>query len=246
MSSSSTNDEKPPAEARQSRLPPGPFAGGINSPAYNDQPPQASKRGERIGDDGETYTREGLKLASPRRPAPSTMAPSIPATAQHIPPRTDPRDEQPTKSHERPSTPIAASARTGGEEEFDWAQDDDEEEKDVKELDSPEGVYARSDIAAPSGGYPKRLSGLLSFCRVSDKETCEILVAMGRVTVNGEVVEDPGIKVDILSDTIVASGEWCIDGPGGVFVVMMFEKHCSFLLPSRTFKLGCMGQKYVN
>ncbi|CAN0099638.1 unnamed protein product, partial [Scytosiphon promiscuus] len=59
---------------------------------------------------------------------------------------------------------------------------------------------------APAGGYPKRLAGLMSFCRVSDKATCEILVEMGRVTVNGEKATDPGIKVDLMTDIIVANG----------------------------------------
>lgn len=62
-------------------------------------------------------------------------------------------------------------------------------------------------VEAPAGGYPKRLAGLMSFCRVSDKATCEILVEMGRVTVNGDMAKDPGIKVDLLTDIIVANGE---------------------------------------
>lgn len=85
--------------------------------------------------------------------------------------------------------PAAASARVSPSEE------------------AQEGEAARPMMDAPAGGYPKRLAGLMSFCRVSDKATCEILVEMGRVTVNGEVATDPAVKVDLLTDIVVANGE---------------------------------------
>lgn len=73
-------------------------------------------------------------------------------------------------------------------------------------------------VEAPEGGYPKRLAGLMSFCRVSDKATCEILVEMGRVTVNGVVARDPAIKVDLLTDIVVANGE----NRGRIFCCVFF------------------------
>ncbi|KAG5176419.1 hypothetical protein JKP88DRAFT_347060 [Tribonema minus] len=55
-------------------------------------------------------------------------------------------------------------------------------------------------------GLPKKLGTVLSYCRVSTRETCEMLVAIGRVTVNGEVVTNADKKVDILNDEIIANG----------------------------------------
>jgi S4 domain len=55
-------------------------------------------------------------------------------------------------------------------------------------------------------GLPKNLGVVLSYCRVSTRETCELLIHMGRVTVNGVIADDPSMKVDILNDVILASG----------------------------------------
>jgi S4 domain len=55
-------------------------------------------------------------------------------------------------------------------------------------------------------GLPKTLGVVLSYCRVSTRETCELLIHMGRVSVNGVIADDPSMKVDILNDVILASG----------------------------------------
>lgn len=41
------------------------------------------------------------------------------------------------------------------------------------------------------GNIPRTLLKLLTYCRVSDKATCEILLELGKVKVNGEVCDDP-------------------------------------------------------
>lgn len=46
------------------------------------------------------------------------------------------------------------------------------------------------------GRMPRTLLKLLVFCRVSGAETCELLLTMGRVKVNGEVVKDPVMEVN--------------------------------------------------
>lgn len=187
----------------RSRLPPGPFSGGMLAGEDTTAAKQARSDagellfGEEVFHDGaagavvreleeERYTADGLKLALPRRRRTAIRSPSASLTL--------PSDE----------AFVPSAYGVAGEAEgdvFDQEQDFNDAEGQVAELDT------LLEQAAVSGGYPKRLAGLMAFCRVSDKDTCEILVAMGRVTVNGVVVQDPGIKVDVRTDIIVANGE---------------------------------------
>ena len=41
------------------------------------------------------------------------------------------------------------------------------------------------------GRIPRTLLKLLTYCRVSDKSTCEVLLELGKVKVNGEMCDDP-------------------------------------------------------
>ena len=41
------------------------------------------------------------------------------------------------------------------------------------------------------GNIPRTLLKLLTYCRVSDKATCEVLLELGKVKVNGEVCDNP-------------------------------------------------------
>ena len=41
------------------------------------------------------------------------------------------------------------------------------------------------------GRIPRTLLKLLVYCRVSDRSTCEVLLELGKVKVNGEVTDDP-------------------------------------------------------
>ncbi|CAN0159321.1 unnamed protein product [Ectocarpus sp. 4 AP-2014] len=212
-----------PKEKKKSRLPPGPFAAANAAGGGHD-----TRQHQPEEDDGAEYTRDGLRLASPKR------------RLQQPPPPPPPKPAPPASSRPSAGTPGAAAAATvpppslgdtdlfsdgdgGGVSAMealikssmdgqDWEKEEDDGGFDWKEGfedagGSSEGrEEARPMVEAPAGGYPKRLAGLMSFCRVSDKATCEILVEMGRVTVNGVVARDPGIKVDLLTDIVVANG----------------------------------------
>lgn len=119
------------------------------------------------------YTRDGLKLALPRRPS------KLP----------DPRAVPPL------STAAEGQPRDGDDNREDGDADDDVDDDDI------------SAEIVPGGGYPKKLGAAMSYCRVSTKTTCEILIALGRVTVNGILAEDPNMRVDILKDMVVCDGE---------------------------------------
>lgn len=126
------------------------------------------------------YTKDGLKLALPKRPSRSPDPRAVP--------------------------PLSTAARGQHEDGDDSGEDgdaDDDEDDDV------------SAEVVPGGGYPKKLGAAMSYCRVSTKATCEILIALGRVTVNGVLAEDPNMRVDILKDMIVCDGETKTGGGGG-------------------------------
>ena len=158
---------------------------------------------------GARYTKDGLKMASPKRPV--ALSPSE-ASNRPIFEGGGGRPAPPARGFAA-SGGVSTSAEDAGEGEgFDWEEGYENMEAQVAELEAGRGAFSREGggagaLEGPAGGYPKRLAGIMSFCRVSDKATCEILVEMGRVTVNGEVAGDPGVKVDILTDIIVANGK---------------------------------------
>ena len=167
----------------------------------------------------ERYTADGLKMASPRRPV--ALSPSERTKTRLLEGEGAEGGGGEFASPGRDlfdgvSTSAAASTRDDGEEEgetggFDWEEGYENMEAQVAEMEEASTGYGDGGgLEGPAGGYPKRLAGVMSFCRVSDKATCEILVEMGRVTVNGEVAGDPGVKVDILTDIVVANGEGSI------------------------------------
>ena len=146
----------------------------------------------------ERYTADGLRLASPRLRG-TTVSPTPPAASRR-PVREDGGDRT---VHPPDDAFVASAFEVPRKEGKDFGR---EQGFGVVE-GQVTGMKPLPEEIAPSGGCPKRLAGLMAFCRVLDKETCEILVAMGRVTFNGVVVQDPGIKVDVLTDIIVANGE---------------------------------------
>ena len=218
---------------KRSRLPPGPFAGGMltDNDAAGDQAGRDARGsvsggniqepvwGEAARDvDEERYTADGLRLASPRRRG--TTVPPTPPAASLEPAQEDGGDRA---AHLPDDAFVASAFGVPGKEGEDFGR-----EQDFGVVEGQvTGMAPLPEEVTPSGGYPKRLAGIMSFCRVSDKETCEILVAMGRVTVNGVVAQDPGMKVDILTDIIVANGERVI-----VYVVVY--------VPCR-FRFGCVS-----
>lgn len=57
------------------------------------------------------------------------------------------------------------------------------------------------------GKIPRTILKLLVYCRLSDRATCEILLELGKVKVNGVVCDDPVSLVDLVKDTIEFDGE---------------------------------------
>jgi hypothetical protein len=57
------------------------------------------------------------------------------------------------------------------------------------------------------GRMPKTLLKLLVYCRLSDKATCEILLELGKVKVNGVVCDDAVALVDLVKDKIEFDGQ---------------------------------------
>ena len=240
-------------------MPPGPFA-DVNA-AGDDRQQEATNEPEE--DDGAQFTRDGLRLASPKRavqPPKPLAAKQQPAAAAAAVSRVEAGEGRQAAPSVLGDADLFADGAAGdvttmadlikasiddqededgagggggdgdGDGGFDWEEGYEDMEGQVaaataaaaarmspSEAASGGGGGAvgeeggqesvRPMVEAPTGGYPKRLAGLMSFCRVSDKATCEILVEMGRVTVNGVVAKDPAVKVDLLTDIVVANGE---------------------------------------
>lgn len=173
---------KTPARTK-TRLTPDPFAAGVGPAA---QQPRVDGLQE-VRMDSARYTADGYRLAEPRKPR-KPVDKEFSTSDSH---GGDGRAEQ-----QGSTTDLTADVH---EEEFRWDEGFEDMEKAVERGDA--GI--EEELA---GGYPKRLSSVMSFCRVSTKATCEVLVALGRVTVNGKTVTDPFVKVDILKDQIVCEG----------------------------------------
>ena len=54
---------------------------------------------------------------------------------------------------------------------------------------------------------PERLQKVLASSGVASRRDCEVLIDQGRVSVNGEVVQIPGTRVDPDVDTILIDGK---------------------------------------
>ena len=53
----------------------------------------------------------------------------------------------------------------------------------------------------------ERLQKYMARCGVASRRKCEELIAQGLVEVNGEVVREPGVKIDPRSDKVVVEGK---------------------------------------
>lgn len=174
------------------KLAPGPFAGvSKSSPADGNAEPLSQTEGSSHGEseqfqareeaaieNGGTYTRDGFKLAAPRRPEKSATLPA--SSARHV----DTKEERDTRG---------GASGNGEDISRDVGFDGRAREED--------------DEFVPTGRYPTRLASAMSFCRVSNKATSEVLIALGRVTVNGEPANSPLQRIDVLTDLVVCNGE---------------------------------------
>ena len=53
----------------------------------------------------------------------------------------------------------------------------------------------------------ERLQKVLASAGIASRRDCEAIIAAGRVTVNGRVVQEPGTRVDLAQDAIQIDGE---------------------------------------
>lgn len=137
--------------------------------------------------DSVRYTPDGYRLASPRKARKTTAGGVRSSQAGWDSPAGEAEPEE------------------NPQEGFRWGEGFEDMEKATEVGDA-----GMEDLV---GGYPKRLASVMSFCRISTRATCEVLIGLGRVTVNGQVVTNPSAKVDVLADNIVCDGE--SEGPAG-------------------------------
>ena len=111
-----------------------------------------------------------------------------------------------------------------GEEFYD--EDDLEELEEPDELDETAGADAPA--AARPGGEAKdpyvpggeRLHKVLAHAGVASRRACEGLIAAGRVSVDGAVVTDQGVRVDPAAQVIRVDGSRIIADPDILTVVL--------------------------
>ena len=111
-----------------------------------------------------------------------------------------------------------------GEEFYD--EDDLEELEEPDELDETAGADAPA--AARPGGEAKdpyvpggeRLHKVLAHAGVASRRACEGLIAAGRVSVDGVVVTDQGVRVDPAAQVIRVDGSRIIADPDILTVVL--------------------------
>ena len=103
------------------------------------------------------------------------------------------------------------------------------DEDDLEELDEPdETAGADAPAAARPGGEAKdpyvpggeRLHKVLAHAGVASRRACEGLIAAGRVSVDGTVVTDQGVRVDPAAQVIRVDGSRIIADPDILTVVL--------------------------
>ena len=111
-----------------------------------------------------------------------------------------------------------------GEEFYD--EDDLEELEEPDELDETAGADAPA-AARPGGGAKdpyvpggERLHKVLAHAGVASRRACEGLIAAGRVSVDGAVVTDQGVRVDPATQVIRVDGSRIIADPDVLTVVL--------------------------
>ena len=112
-----------------------------------------------------------------------------------------------------------------GEEFYD--EDDLEELKEPDGLDGPGGDGGIDGARSPRGGAGdphvpggERLHKVLAHAGVASRRTCEGLIAAGRVSVDGVVVTDQGVRVDPAAQVIRVDGSRIVADPDVLTVVL--------------------------
>jgi 23S rRNA pseudouridine2605 synthase len=68
-------------------------------------------------------------------------------------------------------------------------------------------ISTEFDAPAPLSGEPERLQKVLSRVGVASRRRVEQLMAMGRITVNGEVASEMGMRINPASDIVAVNGK---------------------------------------
>ena len=112
-----------------------------------------------------------------------------------------------------------------GEEFYD--EDDLEELEEPDELDETAGADGPDGARSPRGGAGdphvpggERLHKVLAHAGVASRRACEGLIAAGRVSVDGTVVTDQGVRVDPAAQVIRVDGSRIIADPDILTVVL--------------------------
>lgn len=106
------------------------------------------------------------------------------------------------------------------------------DEDDLEELDEPDEPDETAGADAPAGARPgggakdphvpggERLHKVLAHAGVASRRACEGLIAAGRVSVDGVVVTDQGVRVDPATQVIRVDGSRIIADPDILTVVL--------------------------
>ena len=112
-----------------------------------------------------------------------------------------------------------------GEEFYD--EDDLEELEEPDGLDGPDGDggidgarSARGGAGDPHVPGGERLHKVLAHAGVASRRACEGLIAAGRVSVDGAVVTDQGVRVDPAAQVIRVDGSRIVTDPDVLTVVL--------------------------
>ena len=112
-----------------------------------------------------------------------------------------------------------------GEEFYD--EDDLEELEEPDELDETAGADGPDGARSPRGGAGdphvpggERLHKVLAHAGVASRRACEGLIAAGRVSVDGVVVTDQGVRVDPAAQVIRVDGSRIVADPDVLTVVL--------------------------
>ena len=112
-----------------------------------------------------------------------------------------------------------------GEEFYD--EDDLEELEEPDELDETAGDGGIDGARSPRGGAGdphvpggERLHKVLAHAGVASRRACEGLIAAGRVSVDGAVVTDQGVRVDPAAQVIRVDGSRIVADPDVLTVVL--------------------------
>ena len=71
----------------------------------------------------------------------------------------------------------------------------------------PSGQKAHQPGEQPSPGQPERLQKILAHAGLGSRRDCEEYILQGRVTVDGVVARELGVRVDARNSTIAVDGE---------------------------------------